>query len=186
MRVTVAEPQGDAREGGAERSGRQNCDHRNTNRQRGRRWAASVLANTKPEAHQDTAGKAGWRAGKVQALTRGDLLCESAGGVSRGHSNREQSRGLENARINDEPKRSADRLPQAARRASAAGQTGTLPPAKGQRKQQQRSTEHCAAGPNTPIRQQTAAARLALCEPVLPVRCSRSKEAGERNSRAHA
>jgi hypothetical protein len=166
MRVTVAEPQGDAREGGAERSGRQNCDHRNTNRQRGRRRAASVLANTKPKAHQDAAGRAGWRAGKVQALTRGGLPRESAEGVSRSHSSSEQSRGLEDARLNCE--------------------TGTLPAVKGRRKQQQRSTEHCAAGPNTPIRQQTAAARLALRESVLPARCNRGKESGERNSRAHA
>jgi hypothetical protein len=166
MRVTVAEPQGDAREGGAERSGRQTCDHRNTNRQRGRLWAASVLANTKPEAHQDTAGRAGWRAGKVQALTRGDLLRESAGGVSRGHSSRDKSRGLEAARLNDE--------------------TGTLQSAKGQRKQQQRSTAHCVTGPNEPQRQQTVAGRLALREPVSPQRCSRGKGTGERNSREHA
>lgn len=166
MRVTVAEPQGDAREGGAERSGRQTCDHRNTNRQRGRRWAASVLANTKPEAHQDTAGRAGWPAGKVQTLTRGGLPRESAGGVSRSHSSSEQSRGLEEARVNYE--------------------TGTLPPAKGRRKQQQRSTEHCVTGLKQPLRQQTAAARLALREPVSPQRCSRGKGAGERNSRGHA
>jgi len=166
MRVTVAEPQGDAREGGAERSGRQTCDHRNTNRQRGRRWAASVRPNTKPETHQDTAGRAGWRAGRVQVLTRGGLPRESAGGVSSGHSNRSKSRGLEDARLNYE--------------------TGTLPPVKGQRKQQQRSTEHCAAGQDTPIRQQTAAFGPTLREPVSPLRCSRDKRAGERNSRAHA
>src|SRR6187431_3293571 len=95
MRVTVAEPQGDAREGGAERSGRQTCDHRNTNRQRGRLWAASVLANAKPKAHQDTASRAGWPAGKVQALTRGDLRGASPGGVSRGHSSVENRRKTE-------------------------------------------------------------------------------------------
>ena len=166
MRVTVAEPQGDAREGGAERSGRQTCDHRNTNRQRGRLWAASVLANTKPEAHQDTAGRAGWRARRVQVLTRGGLLCESTGGVSSGHSNRDKSRGLEEARLNYD--------------------TGTLQPVKGQRKQQPRSTAHCAPGCSQPRRQQTRAFGRTLREPVSPPRCSRRKGAGERNSRVHA
>ena len=86
MRATVAEPQGDAREGGAERSGKQICDHRNTNRQRGRVRAASVLANAKPKAHQDAPSRAGWRAEKVQVLTRGDLPAERRGEVSRGRS----------------------------------------------------------------------------------------------------
>ena len=92
MRATVAEPQGDAREGGAERSGRQTCDHRNTNRQRGRQWAISVLANTKSNPHQDTASRAGWHAGKVKVLTRGDLLRLSAGEVSKGRSSVESPR----------------------------------------------------------------------------------------------
>ena len=86
MRVTVAEPQVRGREAQDERSGKQTCDPRNTNRQRGRMWAASVPLTTKPEAHQDACGRAGGRAGKVQVLTRGDLLCESAGEVSRGRS----------------------------------------------------------------------------------------------------
>jgi len=154
MRATVAEPQGDAREGGAERSGRQTCDHRNTNRQRGRLWAASVLANAKPKPHQDAASRAGWPAGRVQALTRGGLARERARGVSRGHSSVESRR-------------------------KTAG-------AKGRRNQQQRSTVHCAAGLNMPGRQQTAAARLALREPGPPMRCSRDKRAGERNTRRHA
>ena len=154
MRATVAEPQGDAREGGVERSGRQTRDHRNTNRQRGRQWATSVLANTKSNPHQDTASRAGWHAGKVKALTRGDLPPESAGEVSSGRSSVESRR-------------------------KAAG-------AKDQRNQQQRSTEHCATGPNTPGRQQTTAARLALHEPGPPMRCSRDKRAGERNTRRHA
>ncbi len=98
MRATVAEPQGDAREGGAEGSGRQIRGHRNTNRQRGRLWAASVLVNAKPKAHQDTASRAGWDAEKVKDLTRGDLSCESRREVSRSHSRREQSRGLEEKR----------------------------------------------------------------------------------------
>ena len=92
MRATVAEPQGDAREGGAERSGRQTCDHRNTNRQRGRQWAISVPANAKSNPHQDTASRAGWHEGKVKVLTRGDLPCEGAGEVSRGRSSVESRR----------------------------------------------------------------------------------------------
>lgn len=154
MRATVAEPQGDAREGGAERSGRQTRDHRNTNRQRGRQWATSVLANTKSNPHQDTASRAGWPAGKVKALTRGDLPREGAGGVSSGRSSVESRR-------------------------KTAG-------AKDQRNHQQRSTEHCATGLTTPGRQQITAARLALREPCPPMRCSRDKRAGERNTRRHA
>jgi hypothetical protein len=154
MRATVAEPQGDAREGGAERSGRQTCDHRNTNRQRGRQWATSVLANTKSNPHQDTAGRAGWHAGKVKVLTRGGLPREGAGGVSSGRSSVESPR-------------------------KTAG-------AKDQRNHQQSSTGHCATGVNTPRRQQTSAARLALREPGPPMRCSRDKRTGERNTRRHA
>lgn len=118
MRATVAEPQGDAREGGAERSGRQTRDHRNTNRQRGRQWAISVLADAKSNPHQDTACRAGWPEGKVKDLTRGDLLRASAGGVSRGRSSVESRRKAEGA--------------------------------KDRRNQQQRSTEHCVTGQNTP------------------------------------
>ena len=55
MRATVGEPQGDAREGGAEGSGTQTRDHER--RQRGRQWARSVLANTKSNPPQDTAGR---------------------------------------------------------------------------------------------------------------------------------
>lgn len=154
MRATVAEPQGDAREGGAGRSGRQTRDHRNTNRQRGRQWAISVLANAKSNPHQDTASRAGWHEGKVKVLTRGDLPCAGKGGVSRGRSSVESRRKAERA--------------------------------KDRRNQQQRSTEHCATGQNTPGRQQTAAARLALCEPVPPMRCSRGKRNRERNTRRHA
>lgn len=92
MRATVAEPQGGVREGVAERSGRQTRDHRKTNRQRGRQRATSVLANAKSKHHQDVASRGGWRAGKVQVLTRGGLLRESAEGVSRGHSSEESAR----------------------------------------------------------------------------------------------
>jgi hypothetical protein len=92
MRVTVAEPQVRGREAQDERSGKQTCDHRNTNRQGGRVRAASVPLNTKPKDHQDASGIAGWRAGKVQGLTRGDLPRESAGEVSRGRSSEEALR----------------------------------------------------------------------------------------------
>ncbi len=47
MEVTVAERQGSGREAVAERSRRQNPDQRNTNRQRGRVRATSVLGNAK-------------------------------------------------------------------------------------------------------------------------------------------
>ena len=167
MRATVAEPQGDAREGGAERSGRQTRDHRNTNRQRGRQWAASVLANTKPKSHQDTASIAGWHAGKVQVLTRGDLPSESAGEVSRGHSSEEKSRGLEEARLNYE--------------------TGTLQLAKGRRNQQQRSMAHCTPGQDMPRRQQAEMGNHAtLHEPSPTGRCSRRNRGGERNTGRYA
>jgi hypothetical protein len=167
MRVTVAEPQGDAREGGAERSGRQTCDHRNTNRQRGRLRAASVLANTKPEVHQDAACRAGWHAGKVQALTRGDLLRESTGGVSRSHSSREQSRGPGTVRLTKLRYRNTPSCE--GPKETAAALYGAL-----------------CHGAKQPVRQQVPAARPALSEPVPSRRCSRRKREGEWNSRAHA
>lgn len=153
MRATVAEPQVRGREAQDERRGRQTRDHRNTNWQRGRLWAASVRVNAKPEAHQDTAGRARWDAGKVQVLTRGDLWSESAGEVSRGRSSVE--------------------VP------------GKGEGAKGRRNHQQRSMEHCTTGPTMPGRQQAVAAksRDPLSEPCLPMRCSRSKREGERNTR---
>ena len=167
MRATVAEPQGDAREGGAERSGRQTRDHRQANRQGGRQWATSVLANTKSNPHQDTASKAGWHAGTVQVLTRGDLPCESEGEVSSGRSSKEWSRGLEDARLNYE--------------------TGTLRPVKGQRNQQQRSMAHCAIGQNTPRRQQNIVGNHDTRRELSPAgRCSRRNREGERNTRMHA
>jgi hypothetical protein len=167
MRATVVEPQGDAREGGAEGSGRRTRDHRNTNRQRGRQWATSVPANTKSNSHQDTASRAGWHAGKVQVLTRGDLSRESTGEVSRGRSSKEWSRGLEDARLNYE--------------------TGTLRPVKGQRRQQQRSMAHCAIGQKQPRRQQAVVGNHdTLREPTPAGRCSRCNREGERNSEMHA
>lgn len=166
MRATVAEPQGDVREDGPERSGRQTRDPRNTNRQRGRQWATSVRANAKSDPHQDTACRAGWHAGKVQVLTRGGLRCESSAGVSRGRISKTWSRGPR-ARLNTH--------------------TGTLHAAKGRRNQQQRSMEHCATGQDKPGRHQAAAANaLALSEPTKPRRCSRARQGGERNTRERA
>jgi hypothetical protein len=158
MRATVAEPQGDAREGGAEGSGRQTRDRRNTNRQRGRQWATSVRANTKSNPHQDTASRAGRHAGRVQALTRGDLSGESLGEVSSGRSTRE-----------------------------GTGEPEPVRPEKGQRNQQQRSMAHCAIGQNTPRRQQAVVGNHeTLREPNPAGRCSRRNREGERNSGVHA
>jgi hypothetical protein len=158
MRATVAEPQGDAREGGAEGSGRQTRDRRDTNRQRGRQWATSVLVNTKSKSHQDTASRAGRRAGRVQALTRGGLPGESMGEVSRGRSTRE-----------------------------GTGEPEPVGPEKGQRNQQQRSMAHCATGQNTPRRQQAVVGNHeTLRELGSARRCSRPNRSGERNSGVHA
>jgi hypothetical protein len=91
MESTVAKEQGSNREVVAEGSFRQTIDHRNTNRQRGRVRATSVLANAKSKVHQDASGRAEWPERKVHALTQGDLLESESerAGVSRGHSNEE-------------------------------------------------------------------------------------------------
>lgn len=57
----------------AEATGRQTCDHRNTNVQRGRLRAVRVLANSKPNPHNDAACRERWNAGNVQVLIRGGL-----------------------------------------------------------------------------------------------------------------
>lgn len=98
MEAIVAERQGSDREVVAERSRKQNSDRRKTNWQRGRAWATSVLANAKSKVHPDTSGRARRRGVKVQALTRGDLWCESAGEVSRGHSSEDARRKLGRAK----------------------------------------------------------------------------------------
>jgi len=92
MGVIVAERPGSDREVVAERSRRQNTDHRKTNGQRGRTWATSVRVTAKSEPHPDTSGRARWRGVKEQVLTRGDLLSESFGEVSRGRSSEEVRR----------------------------------------------------------------------------------------------
>ena len=73
VRATVAEPKLGAVRHSGERRGRQICEHRNTNVQRGRLRAARVLANSKPNPHNDAASRGRWNAEKVQALTRGGL-----------------------------------------------------------------------------------------------------------------
>lgn len=85
LEPTVAELQG--REAGGSR--RQNRDCRNTNWQRGRVCAASMLGNAKPEVQPGTSSRARQRARKVKILTRGDLDRESGQGVSRGRSSEE-------------------------------------------------------------------------------------------------
>ena len=92
MEVIVAERQGSDREVVAERRRRQNPDRRNTNWQRGRAWATSVLANAKSKDHPDTSGRARRRGVKVQVLTRGELRGASCGEVSRNHSSEDVPR----------------------------------------------------------------------------------------------
>jgi hypothetical protein len=73
-----------------ERSLRQRRDRRNTNRQRGRVRAISVLTNAKSNRHRKTHQvEPDGTSRKFMHLTRGDLLRESAGEVSRGHSSKE-------------------------------------------------------------------------------------------------
>ena len=68
MEVTVAKQQGSGREAVAERSWRQTPDCRNTNWQRGRKWATSVRTNAKSKSHQDTSGRARRHGRKVKPL----------------------------------------------------------------------------------------------------------------------
>ena len=92
IEVTEAKRQGSRREPVAERSRRRGPARRNTNRKRGRARATSVRANAKSKIHQDASSRAGRHGPRVVGLTRGDLRCESTGGVSRGRSS-EESRG---------------------------------------------------------------------------------------------
>lgn len=153
MRATVAEPQVRGREAQDERRGRQTCDHRNTNWQRGLLWAASVRVNAKPEAHQDTEGRARWDAGKVQVLTRGDLRCESSGEVSKGRSSDESRGNAEGAK----GRRNTQRRSMA--HCTPGQNTPRRWPVGGGR---------------------TAPARH---KPLRPARCSRGRRGRERNSR---
>lgn len=98
MKVTVAKRQGDGREAVAERSRRQNPDRRNTNWQRGRAWATSVLANAKSKVHQDTSSIASRPGKKVEVITQGELFGESRREVSRGRSSDESYRKVAGAK----------------------------------------------------------------------------------------
>ena len=77
MEVTVAKQQGSGREAVAERSWRQTPDCRNTNWQRGRKWATSVRTNAKSKSHQDTSGRARRHGRKVKPLP-GEISCARA------------------------------------------------------------------------------------------------------------
>jgi len=69
-------------------------DRRNTNRQRGRVRAMSVLGNAKSKSHRKThqVEPDGTESKMFMHLTRGELRWESSGEVSRGRSS-EESRG---------------------------------------------------------------------------------------------
>jgi len=83
MVVTVAGLQGRTREGQAERSSRQTRDRRNTNGQRGRVRGRAGEQRRSPKAIKTHQVESDGVRGNVQALTRGDLLRESAGEVSK-------------------------------------------------------------------------------------------------------
>ena len=91
-----SESQGGFREEFSTKEGRsKGNDRRNTNRQRGRMRAISVLGNAKSNRHRKTHQVEPDGTGPKRMfmhLTRGDLRCESGGEVSRGHSS-EESRG---------------------------------------------------------------------------------------------
>jgi len=90
-----SESQGGFREGLSTKEGRsEGNDRRNTNRQRGRMRAISVLGNAKSNRHRKThqVEPDGTETHMFMHLTRGDLPCESEGEVSRGRSS-EESRG---------------------------------------------------------------------------------------------
>ena len=91
-----SESQGGFREEFSTKEGRsKGNDRRNTNRQRGRMRAISVLGNAKSNRHRKTHQVEPDGTGPKRMfmhLTRGDLRCESGGEVSRGRSS-EESRG---------------------------------------------------------------------------------------------
>jgi hypothetical protein len=152
MRVTVAEPQVRGREAQNDRSGRQIRDHRNTNWQRGRMRAASMRAKDEAQFSYQ------------DASCRARWRAEKVHVLTRGELRSESGGAVSRGRSSDENCRKAEGV-------------------KGRRNHQQRSTEHCVNGQNTPRRQQTVAgSRDPLREPDLPMRCSRDKREGERNS----
>lgn len=90
-----SESQGGFREELSTKEGRsEDNDRRNTNRQRGRVRAISVLGNAKSKSHRKThqVEPDGTESKMFMHLTRGDLRWESGGEVSRGRSS-EESRG---------------------------------------------------------------------------------------------
>ena len=90
-----SESQGGFREGLSTKEGRsKDNDRRNTNRQRGRVWAISVLGNAKSNRHRKThqVEPGGAESNMFMHLTRGDLQSESGGEVSRGRSSEEARR----------------------------------------------------------------------------------------------
>ena len=77
----------------AERSVEPKRGRRNTNRQRGRLRAMSVLGNAKSNRHRKTQTvESDDTSRKSLHLTRGDLPAERVGGVSRGRSSEEAAR----------------------------------------------------------------------------------------------
>ena len=91
-----SESQGGFREELSTKEGRsKGNDRRNTNRQRGRMRAISVLGNAKSNRHRKTHQVEPGGAGPKKMfmhLTRGDLRRESVGEVSRGRSSEEARR----------------------------------------------------------------------------------------------
>lgn len=90
-----SESQGGCREGLSTKEGRsEGNDRRNTNGQRGRMRAMSVLGNAKSNRHRKThqVEPDGTGSKMFMHLTRGEPRRESGGEVSRGRSN-EESRG---------------------------------------------------------------------------------------------
>ena len=91
-----SESQGGIREELSTKEGRsKGNDRRNTNRQRGRMRAISVLGNAKSNRHRKTHQVEPDGTGPKKMfmhLTRGDLRCKSGGEVSRGRSSEEARR----------------------------------------------------------------------------------------------
>jgi len=96
-----SESQGGFREEFSTKEGRsKDNDRRNTNRQRGRVRAISVLGNAKSKSHRKThqVEPDGTESKMFMHLTRGDLRWESGGEVSRGRSSGESRGNTEGAK----------------------------------------------------------------------------------------
>ncbi len=96
-----SESQGGFREEFSTKEGRsKGNDRRNTNRQRGRMRAISVLGNAKSKSHRKThqVEPDGTESKMFMHLTRGDLRWESGGEVSRGRSSGESRGNTEGAK----------------------------------------------------------------------------------------